>query len=673
MSINNRGHSIEDQHQTDSEAENAKAPQSPATPKTPKKTKAPRNPVQNMIKTPASVLIGKGNKMSPTPKQTNPSSIPTSSSIQNGIEMLQTTNSRVSTSNNEMTAGSSPVGTTPPISLESSGPAGPKSSVLLNRATKVPNNLGSSITAKVSHLDDEVFRLAAMTPVPISSTVERQFHESQLLLFVLEKVRGEHKKRQNYHGELDQDETELRRSFVDKLAYICDFKKGGCTVTALALQKTYQGVTFWIAANETIKPKVIEFLHQVLQLLKIVEGVSRETAESQLLALIVSFNKERLVYYWSALNKHLPLCMERLQNLEGSAGKLPPRVAFYQLTSLDVKPSAKELKILKKLLSGLPKLSESMVELVRECFEARKRKCSVFETLAQLTVSGNAYSKFYDDIRHLLGRLGEHLKATKTIISAALRFPAILDEFEIQARASPPARCYFQSSHSITLEGMASRIFTKDDEITYYQEALETLERTSNGALLGRLQQECRFKTRIHAELLLADFFYWHQFDFVGADPYIGCSKPACFNCFQYLLAHPGTFVLPACHNKLYLAWRTPDIIEDRVPISTASKIREAITSRMNSNIRSELRRQIDGRYAKMAAQYDSVTGTSSSIQVDRRLQPPASISENEEDSPYTSAEEYLSGRGDSPSQYLSRENSETGKFLRIPPRCKVL
>ncbi|PMD67018.1 uncharacterized protein K444DRAFT_510514, partial [Hyaloscypha bicolor E] len=98
--------------------------------------------------------------------------------------------------------------------------------------------------------------------------VKRQFHESQLLLYVLERVRGEHKKQQNYYGELDQGETELRRSFMDKLAYICDFKKGGSTATALALQKTYQGATFWIATNETVKLKVIEFLQQILQLLK---------------------------------------------------------------------------------------------------------------------------------------------------------------------------------------------------------------------------------------------------------------------------------------------------------------------------------------------------------------------------------------------------------------------
>jgi hypothetical protein len=100
------------------------------------------------------------------------------------------------------------------------------------------------------------------------------------------------------------------------------------------------------------------------------------------------------------------------------------------------------------------------------------------------------------------------------------------------------------------------------------------------------------------------------------------------------------------------------------VPVSAASRIREVIMSKMNSNIRAELRRQIDGRYAKKAAQYDSVTGTSSSINVGHILQPPASISEDEED--YTSAQEYLPSRTDSPSQYLSEVTSEMGKFYNF-------
>lgn len=167
-----------------------------------------------------------------------------------------------------------------------------------------------------NELADRTFQLAASNPVDITPTVEQQFYESQLLLYVLGQVRGERRNRQNYHGELDQDDAELRRSFVDQLAYICDFKMGGTTVTALALQKTYQGIIFWLAANETVKPEVRDFLGEVLRLLRDIEGSSKKAAETKLLALVVSFNEDRLDFYWSRLRKSIPDCMERLTTPE---------------------------------------------------------------------------------------------------------------------------------------------------------------------------------------------------------------------------------------------------------------------------------------------------------------------------------------------------------------------
>jgi hypothetical protein len=481
-------------------------------------------------------------------------------------------------------------------------------------------NSTQTVTAPRRELDEAIFRLAAASPIPISPIVERQFYESQLLLYVLGQARGGHKKRQNYHGGIDQDETELRRSFIDKLAYICDFKKRGSTVTALALQKTYQGVIFWLAANETVQPSVVDFLRQVLRLLKKVEfEASRKSTETQLLALIVLFNKERLDYYWSTLLKYLPLCIERLEELEGFTSELLFKTTsilaifscnLWFLTYADSNPTPEEIKSLKGLLMDLPPLPEERIDLVKQCFQARNSQA--FDTLAQLTTRGKPHNIFFEETRHLLGRLGEHVKATKTIVSAALRFPGILDEYNIQVCVSPPSRCFFQSQHSITLNGMAGRIFTDEDDIIHYQKALETLEQISDGALLGRLQQECFFKTRVHAELLLVDLFYWHQLEFLDDDPYIGCSKPACFNCFQYILAHPGNFVLPACHNKLYLAWRTPDTPERDVSTSTLTRIREEMTRKINMSIRAELRRQLNGRYVRKASHHDSVTGTSS-------------------------------------------------------------
>jgi hypothetical protein len=78
--------------------------------------------------------------------------------------------------------------------------------------------------------------------------------------------------------------------------------------------------------------------------------------------------------------------------------------------------------------------------------------------------------------------------------------------------------------------------------------------------------------------------------------------------------------------------WRPPDILEENISVTIASKIREAITSKMNHAFRAELRRQIDGRYARRPRQHDSLTGTSSSIQ-GTILHPLQEISEDGSDS----------------------------------------
>jgi hypothetical protein len=51
----------------------------------------------------------------------------------------------------------------------------------------------------------------------------------------------------------DCEIDELRRSFIDSIAYICDYEKGRDTVTAAALQREPVGVTVWLAANTHVK------------------------------------------------------------------------------------------------------------------------------------------------------------------------------------------------------------------------------------------------------------------------------------------------------------------------------------------------------------------------------------------------------------------------------------
>ncbi|KAF4630628.1 hypothetical protein G7Y89_g7512 [Cudoniella acicularis] len=57
---------------------------------------------------------------------------------------------------------------------------------------------------------------------------------------------------------------ELRQSFLDQLAYVCDYIKGGDTVIAIALEAQPSGVTFWVASNIEPSAGTISFLRGIL-------------------------------------------------------------------------------------------------------------------------------------------------------------------------------------------------------------------------------------------------------------------------------------------------------------------------------------------------------------------------------------------------------------------------
>ncbi|KAL2212319.1 hypothetical protein CC79DRAFT_1329635 [Sarocladium strictum] len=65
--------------------------------------------------------------------------------------------------------------------------------------------------------------------------------------------------------------------------------------------------------------------------------------------------------------------------------------------------------------------------------------------------------------------------------------------------------------------------------------------------------------TRVHAELQIADRFSRDSFNFVDSDKYIGCSKPACYFCFNWLINHKHGYVPPATHHKIIPGCRGPD------------------------------------------------------------------------------------------------------------------
>jgi hypothetical protein len=108
------------------------------------------------------------------------------------------------------------------------------------------------------------------------------------------------------------DESELgdcniRRSFLNHLAYICDFKTGGATVTVIALEQRPAGVVFWVVANENVKDKVVKALEEILKGLAGLDGTTGDeqaaTVEESTFRCAAELGMPRVKTYWQFMQE----------------------------------------------------------------------------------------------------------------------------------------------------------------------------------------------------------------------------------------------------------------------------------------------------------------------------------------------------------------------------------
>jgi len=139
--------------------------------------------------------------------------------------------------------------------------------------------------------------LVVMNAVDIDWKLLRRFYEPMLLLKLLDPVRGQRVDRSIDPEHDALSSTEIRRAFVNKLAYLCDFKKGGDTSTAIALQDSSQDVVIHCAANDHVKPRVKDFIRETLKLLVTVDDMNHVKVEALIFKKVISLSRNRLRTY----------------------------------------------------------------------------------------------------------------------------------------------------------------------------------------------------------------------------------------------------------------------------------------------------------------------------------------------------------------------------------------
>jgi hypothetical protein len=154
----------------------------------------------------------------------------------------------------------------------------------------------------------------------------KRFYEPLVLLHVLD-PNGEQRtpRAVDVTDTSDMQLRELRRTFLDQLAYVCDNIKGGDAVTAVALEAQPSGVVFWVASNSGVSARPTEFLRKVLCTLQSLAMCRIESArsatEAEVSQMCIEFSIRRVKAYQTLLRKPLQLCLTNPKRSGEPAGK----------------------------------------------------------------------------------------------------------------------------------------------------------------------------------------------------------------------------------------------------------------------------------------------------------------------------------------------------------------
>lgn len=445
-----------------------------------------------------------------------------------------------------------------------------------------------------------------------------RFYEPLVLLHILDKHGGLPVSRcpSQDHIASQLDLPELRRSFLNQLSYVCDYLKGGDTVTAIALESAPSGVTFWVTSNSQISKNTKDHLNGILELLRSLANFPSEKAknvvEEQIAERCFAFSHKRLKAYQGFMQSNLGNCLSALSCSEDAEGQL----LEMSLASLLMFLFTDEI-----LVSWLQQFQSFGANIPQLCrFAYQQRHCQCMGLLQKhirderaILVETESKKQYFINTRHYIGRLGSPLKAAKVLVLAGCKLAKIFENFTIQTLPSAKPPIFPPPPDDLTtLDGMVKRMLPNDSkDILRYQESLAFMDR--NFQIQNQLLDQYRekeFRPRVHAELHLLEYFHTNELEFEESDKYIGCSKPACYCCYHYICHHPGGFERPATHAVRYINWRPPEISCN----AATERQQKVLINKMIADIRRDVLKQIDQRAGPSRWRPDTTTGITPSL-----------------------------------------------------------
>ncbi|EXJ59248.1 hypothetical protein A1O7_06680 [Cladophialophora yegresii CBS 114405] len=422
----------------------------------------------------------------------------------------------------------------------------------------------------------------------------RRFYEPLVLLGALDPTRGAH--RPDLTSDLGLDkQSKWWRNFLDQLAFLCDFEKGGDTVTAIAVEKRVDRPIFWLASNSNSRNKARDHVCWILGRLNDVHTVGRsdDERECEVLFRCIEFSRARIRTYIGWLIQALKRAKKSMKGSRTPEDTLI-MAEFDQLETLESDPHQ-----LCAYAHGL-------------------RKHRFMEVLSQRHTI-HSQRGIWSDIRHYIGRLGLWHKAIRILVSGTRMFPQYIEGAQVMVIApnGSAALPYFDASTDMA--DVVGRLVPSYQPSLAQELTIALAELDAIAGIEGKFRDDYKsIRPRPHAELLVLEHFHFQNLDFVADEKYIGCSKPSCYCCNLYMQCHPGGFIPRACHGNLWINWAPPIPLPSIELGAGRPKVRPqqhhtfGILQNMLLRIRLDLQDQILSRRPRRARLPDSTTGMSS-------------------------------------------------------------
>lgn len=370
-----------------------------------------------------------------------------------------------------------------------------------------------------------------------------RFYEPLILLRALGQTRGTHTS-----APQDASPTQSkRRRLLRNLSYLCDYEKGGETISAIGLEENEQCFVFWVASNSTgSRDKIVQFLKSCLaeiQRIFKLENEQRNAAEMKFILTCINFAVRRVKKEHSLLLRAVKKCEQYLDNTLAEDSRLASWLGQFTLIN-----------------------AGSVTDL---CFQVYDQRRAPEMRYLEGKIQGSngdsdldVHSLAFNELRHRLGRLAHHVRAAKEVIDDSTALSHLFDVYRISlvelmsCNERPPAdsRTELRSILGRMLPANHSKLEEYKEHLTSLDRKLSITER------VHQYYEDKNFQPRIHAEIQILEHFCTNELHFADGDSYIGCSKPACYCCHLYFRHHQSRPVEPESHQKVYLNWGVPGL-----------------------------------------------------------------------------------------------------------------